>query len=291
MRIRMNWNVGTLVGVIVTGAAGYLGGIEVKKELDILAEGGEVSIKDKVVMHALSLLPVAAAAACTVFCYRKVKRGYEAKIADQAAKLALAALTTKQFKDYQDATKEVVGEETAEEIKKRAIDKDIARKQDQYFGIKDQQHVFQYGGITFRATTSEVINGIVELGRDIFEDSEMTYANHGIGKGSVTDLLTYWGQSYLADECTDETGWTRTYLEDFYGANFFDYTLQPNKDRTGREYINIVLYKPIENFQYWSVKEEDTFDAKNGIGVYCNRDKDDLEGDWISHREEAGLSI
>lgn len=290
MRIRMNWNVGTLVGVVVTGVMAYLGGMETKKELDILAEGGEVTLKDKVVEHVYGLAPAVAAAAATIFCYRKVKLGYEAKIADQAAKLALAALTTKQFKDYQEATKEVVGEEAAEEIKKRAIDKDIARKQDQYFGIKDQQHLFQYEGITFRATTSEVINGIVELGRDIFDDSEMAYANHGIGKGSVTELLTYWGQSHLADESTDETGWTRTYLEDFYGTNFFDYTLQPKKDRTGREYINIVLYKPIEDFQYWSVKEKD-IPCTDDIGIYCNRDEDDLPEDWMAHREEAGLSI
>ena len=290
MRIRMNWNVGTLVGIVVTGVMGYLGGMETKKELDILAEGGEVTLKDKVVEHVYGLAPAAAAAAMTIFCYRKVKLGYEAKIADQAAKLALAALTTKQFKDYQDAAKEVVGEETADEIKKRAIDKDIARKQDQYFGIKDQQHLFQYEGITFRATTSEVINGIVELGRDIFDDSEMAYANHGIGKGSVTELLTYWGQSHLADESTDETGWTRTYLEDFYGTNFFDYTLQPKKDRTGREYINIVLYKPIENFQYWSVKEKD-IPYKEDMGVYCNRDEDDLPEDWMAHREKAGLPV
>lgn len=291
MKIRMNWNVGTIVGIVVTGVMGYFSGYEAKKELDILAEGGEVTFKDKVVEHVYGLAPAAAAAATTIFCYRKVKLGYEAKIADQAAKLALAALTTKQFKDYQEATKEVVGEETAEEIKKKAIEKDTERKKDQYFGIKDQKHIFQYEGITFRATTSEVINGIVELGRDIFDDSELAYANHGIGKGSVTELLTYWGQSHLANEGTDEIGWTRTYLEDFYGTNFFDYTLQPKKDRTGREYINIVLYKPIENFQYWSVKEADTTDAKNGFGVYCNRDEDDLDFDWMYHREEAGLSI
>lgn len=268
MRIRMNWNVGTLVGVIVTGAAGYLGGIEVKKELDILAEGGEVSIKDKVVTHALSLLPVAAAAACTVFCYRKVKLGYEAKIADQAAKLALAALTTKQFKDYQDATKEVVGEETTEEIKKKAIEKDIERKKDQYFGVEDQSHLFRFAycgnfDVVFRSTTAEVINGIVEAGRDIFDYSEESignYGNHGCGGVSVSTLLTYWGQGWKSNEDTDNWGWTKEHLIQTYGALFFDYSLKPCTDRLGREFIDIILFPAIEDYEYWLEKEDDPTD-------------------------------
>lgn len=288
MKIKMDWaagwNAGTVVGIVVTGIAGYLCGMSAARELDnLLAEKEDVSIKEKATIIAVESIPVLAAAAVTGFCFHKVKTGYTTTILKQAAEIAALGFTAQQAKEYKEAVIDTVGEEKEKEIQKRAIEKDRECKKDQYFGIEDGQHLFRYsipGGpsYAFRATTGEVLNALIEIGRDIFEDSEFVTRSHGIGVSTVTELLTYCGHSYMTNDNTDDAGWTRGYLEETYGAQFFDYKLQPKKDMLGREFIDIILYPPIHNVEYWAEKD-----------VECSFGGSD--GNWIEAREAAGVGV
>lgn len=186
-----------VAGTVTTGVTGVRAGmrIERKRRLAELEKGEELTKKDILKIAAPELVPVVLAAGTTVGCNTGMFISFNHRL--EAAATTIGALST-QIDKIKNAEKEVVGEEKAEEIQKKAVESTTDNVPESPSGCIWFQEF--WSNAEFYTTESELQRAIGEA------NLELTWCDMSLNDLFFLMKLKDHGNIY--SEVNDDIGWT-----------------------------------------------------------------------------------